>query len=148
MKAKEIFEPKFHKGDWIIRNNEYTGIPVQVLAFDGCYSCVLDGEVVTLMRADVYNNFHLWTIEDAKDGDILISCRCIFIFNKIDNNWVKVHCSYHHDGSLIFENYGLMTLKYKDEVFPATKEQRDILFQKMKEAGYKWYAENKELKKV
>ena len=47
------FEPKFNKGDWIIRNNEYTGIPVQVLAFDGCYSCVLDGEVVTLMRADV-----------------------------------------------------------------------------------------------
>ena len=33
-------------------------------------------------------------------------------------------------------------------VFPATKEQRDILFQKMKEAGYEWNAEKKELRKI
>ena len=35
-----------------------------------------------------------------------------------------------------FNNYGT----------PATKEQRDLLFQKMKEAGYEWDAEKKELK--
>lgn len=33
-------------------------------------------------------------------------------------------------------------------VFPATKEQRDLLFQKMEEAGYEWDAEKKELKKT
>ena len=31
---------------------------------------------------------------------------------------------------------------------PASKEQRDLLFQKMKEAGYEWDAEKKELKKI
>jgi hypothetical protein len=31
---------------------------------------------------------------------------------------------------------------------PATKEQRDILFTKMKEAGYEWDAEHKQLKKI
>ena len=31
---------------------------------------------------------------------------------------------------------------------PATKEQRDLLFQKMKESGYEWDAEKKELKKI
>jgi hypothetical protein len=31
---------------------------------------------------------------------------------------------------------------------PATKEQREFLFQKMKEAGYEWDAEKKELKKI
>lgn len=38
---------------------------------------------------------------------------------------------------------------FKDSpVHPATKEQRDLLFQKMKEAGYEWDADKKELKKV
>ena len=31
---------------------------------------------------------------------------------------------------------------------PATKEQCDLLFSKMKEAGYEWDDENKELKKI
>ena len=31
---------------------------------------------------------------------------------------------------------------------PATKEQRDLLFQKMKEAAYEWDAEKKKLKKI
>lgn len=33
------------------------------------------------------------------------------------------------------------------DIHPATKEQRDLLLQKMKEAGYKWDTEKKELKK-
>lgn len=32
--------------------------------------------------------------------------------------------------------------------YPATKEQRDLLFKKMKEAGYEWDAEKKELHKI
>ena len=35
-----------------------------------------------------------------------------------------------------------------EDVKPATKEQRDLLFQKMKEAGYELDAENKQLKKI
>ena len=34
----------------------------------------------------------------------------------------------------------------KNIIYPATKEQRDLLFQKMKEAGYKWDFMKKELK--
>ena len=33
-----------------------------------------------------------------------------------------------------------------DKAKPATKEQRDTLFKKMKEAGYQWDAKKKELK--
>ncbi len=33
-------------------------------------------------------------------------------------------------------------------IHPATKEQRDLLFQKMEEAGYEWDGEKKELKKI
>jgi hypothetical protein len=35
-----------------------------------------------------------------------------------------------------------------DDFSPATKEQRDFLFKKMKESGYEWDAEKKELKKI
>ena len=37
---------------------------------------------------------------------------------------------------------------YNGEIKPATKEQRDLLFQKMHKDGYEWDAEKKELKKI
>jgi hypothetical protein len=37
------------------------------------------------------------------------------------------------------------TLQNKTAFYPATKEQRDLLFQKMKEAGYEWDSNKKEL---
>ena len=35
-----------------------------------------------------------------------------------------------------------------NSIHPATEEQRELLFQKMKEEGYEWDAEKKELKKI
>ena len=97
---------------------------------------------------DVLKNAHLWTIQDAKDGDVLVSGEVIFIFNKIHDVWTNCHCSLHRDGSFIGEDYDLMTVKYGEEVYPATKEQRNLLFSKMRESGYEWNAEKKEMKKV
>jgi DNA repair ATPase RecN len=37
---------------------------------------------------------------------------------------------------------------YNGNIFPATKEQRELLFSKMKEAGYEWDANHKQLKKI
>jgi hypothetical protein len=37
---------------------------------------------------------------------------------------------------------------WMQDIKPATKEQRDFLFTKMKEAGYEWDSEKKELKKI
>ena len=34
------------------------------------------------------------------------------------------------------------------EIYPATKEQRELLFKKMKEAGYEWDSDKKELRKI
>lgn len=45
-----------------------------------------------------------------------------------------------NEAAIFYENW----LKIQS----ATKEQRDLLFQKMKEAGYEWDAEKKELKKL
>ena len=70
----------------------------------------------------------LWTIKDAKDGDVLVSGDVIFIFNKIHGVWVNCHCSLHKDGSFNDGDYDLMNIKYVKEVYPATKEQRDTLW--------------------
>ena len=41
-----------------------------------------------------------------------------------------------------------MTAEYFNEVYPATIEQRDTLFQKIKEEGYDWDSDKKELHKI
>ena len=150
--SSDKVEPKFKAGDWVIRNNEYTGVPVQVIEFKGYYRCNLNGEVVTLTPNDVHNNFHLWTIQDAKDGDVIVygdnpddyHIEVIMLF-KAQRNEYSAETYFH-----IFDN----NYRVNDwcdcgkSTHPATKEQCDTLFAKMKEAGYEWDAEKKELKKI
>jgi hypothetical protein len=47
-----------------------------------------------------------------------------------------------------YAKFYVNTLHNKTAFYPATKEQRDLLFSKMKEAGYEWDAEKRELKKI
>lgn len=110
------------------------------------------GKQILYNPAKTFKNFRslnpFWTIQDAKDGDVLASGGVVFIFKIIHGVWLNCHCSAHKDGSFIADSYNLMTDKYFGEVQPATKEQRDLLFQKMKEAGYEWDSVNKELKRI
>lgn len=81
----------------------------------------------------------------------------IFIFSNIDDdNCVRCYCHYEisdHEEEDLFEV--AFPLCWMGRVgngisyySPATTEQRDLLFTKMKEAGYEWDDENKELKKI
>ena len=147
--AKPIdkIEPKFKVGDWIIHQG--TGNIYQVVAvIDNQYQ-LRYGDNTIQKCTDVDKCARLWNVtKDAKDGDVLVSGEVIFIFNKIHDVWINCHCSLHRDGSFIGEDYDLMTVKYGEEVYPATKEQRNLLFSKMRESGYEWNAEKKEMKKV
>ena len=91
-----------------------------------------------------------------KDGDVLFhsdsASNGIFIFKEIlqcgSIQKVICYCDYDsEDGFCLGENH---TCCYTDSkiLHPATKEQREILFQKMKEAGYKWNTETKTLEKL
>ena len=89
----------------------------------------------------------LWTIQDAKDGDVLFQDLMggkTFIYNGINPDMAILY-------SFIISNDGEDVLPYhigipntgignieenKNIIHPATKEQRDFLFQKMHEAGY------------
>lgn len=132
-------ESKFHEGEYIVDNCGYVwkieGILNQFYILEG----VEGGESRPTIEW-VDKTFHLWTIKDAKDGDVLVS-RSPFIHNKqrpygglnwYNNKFIKA-------SNFIFAD---------DPVHPATKEQRNLLLQKMKEAGYEWDAKNKKLKNI
>ena len=145
-KPADKVEPKFNAGDWIVYNDDLYHIGN--IALRGYYECLrIDGTVHTF-SLDIDSKSHLWTIRDAKDGDVLAwdNSECIAIFKNIHDG--ESFCSYGYVGACtkVFET----GISYHDikGAHPATKEQRDLLFTKMKEAGYEWDAEKKELKKI
>ena len=141
-------EPKFHEGEWIVQENIGTYKVIEVCESwyevidveDNHYSIAFDKEYMC----------HLWTIQDAKDGDVLcdITNKNVLIFNEISDGWVKCLCSVHLDDNCCLNCTELYGREEQCSFAPATKEQRDLLFQKMKEAGYEWDADKKELKKI
>ena len=133
-------EPMFNVGDWIV--NTITKEVEQVIEITCCeYIC--SGHLIV-----PFNNQHLlkrWTIQDAKDGDVLTTDTWTFIFKKYQDKFVGYHCAASTFNNFSISDTGEIDSNY---VHPATKEQCDILFQKIKEAGYEWYADKKELKKL
>ena len=103
---------------------------------------------------DYQDYFRLWTIQDAKDGDVLSIKRNQhpFIYRGFtDINRPKApvaHCGINCYNEFTKQRRDENWFWTGDEVEPATKEQRDLLFIKMKEAGYEWDAEKKELNKL
>ena len=141
--------PKFKVGDWVVIYpgcNAHQIIKVVENTTNHPYGYGYD-TVDGYSFNDIAEGVRLWNIKDAKDGDVLYSGEVIFIFNKIDGEWLHCYCSCHKDGSFI-RDYDLMTAEYFNEVYPATIEQRDTLFQKIKEEGYDWDSDKKELHKI
>lgn len=94
----------------------------------------------------VDKNARFWTIQDAKDGDVLVTEKdnIILMYHSMCTiDTINVHCCL--DNKFICANLGIFDIK---DVHPATKEQCDLLFQKMREAGYEWDADSKKLKKI
>ena len=134
VKSVDDIKPKFKVGDWIC--NDMCDAHIASIE-DGMYYFD-EGDGLSIVFVD--EHYHLWTIEDAMDGDILMS-RAPFIYGK--------QCPY---GGIDWYNEKFIKASnyvFKDSpVHPATKEQCDLLFQKMKEAGYEWDADKKEPKKI
>lgn len=108
-----------------------------------------DGSIITRPIQEVDKTASAFTIQDAKDGDVLSDGTTIFIFKDLlSDNSVMSYCDYDTDSGESDAFCPLSVNLICSKITPATKEQRDFLFQKMKEAGYEWDAEKKELKKI
>ena len=142
-KPANKIEQKFHEGDWIIFNGWILHIDEVV---DGYYRTTSIGGIHNSYDWNIDNAARLWTIQDAKDGDVLVaSDGSLFIFAKVKDNSAYFHFSLCKDGSKEISN-GNLVWETANNCHPAIKEQRDLLFEKMEEAGYEWDAEKKELK--
>ena len=109
-------KPKFKVGDWCIDNEDAT-------------------------------IFQIVTIEDAKDGDVLaFDNDTIAIFKDLYNaTSFHSYCCYVEDGVFNISRDDMPEWWVAKGFHPATKEQRDVFFSKMKEEGYEWDAEKKEI---
>ena len=152
-KPTDKVEPKFHEGEWIT-NGDYTWKIVEVKPLDYILQSQ-DGNVVDDTISHVDEQFHSFTIQDAKDGDVLI-CKGniknsngikyerICLFNNLDNAFFTLTKT-----SNFVEEYNIdVNIDYPDNTVPATKEQKEILFMAMAGAGYTFDFEKKELKKI
>lgn len=143
------FKPKFEVGDWLVHNERKHIIKV-VNHTPLVYEVVnILGHHHTITNTAIENNYHLWTLEDAKDGDVLAvepidgyPSSFVAIFKERGLDFFNSHCFIGFDGNFYKGEEGHNI----ENIHPATKEQRDLLFQKMYEAGYTWDDKKKELK--
>ena len=157
LKKIDTLQPKFKVGDCVVNNNSGDVFQVTEIKDDEYCLWPLYGEICGYLRIiDVDTDYHLWTIEDAKDGDVLAGSKndVILMFRGIGNKeWddvIDYHCYYdcYRKNFIVQEDVKYWGNTENNQLKPATKEQRDLLFQKMKEEGYEWNAEKKELKKI
>lgn len=143
-KYTDKVKPKFKVGDWVIDKqnivHQIANVIENVTNHTYGYDIVGGGYF-----NDNTEGVRLWTIQDAKDGDVLSAHECNVIFKEIDGLNIKCYCTHHYLG--LNPIFYIDTLQNKDAFHPATKEQRDALMKAMKEVGYEWDADKKELKK-
>lgn len=153
-KSADKVEPKFHEGDWVVYNNDICQI---VKREEGCNKLVtVFGIEKELVNERNLSTARLWTIQDAKDGDVLVekSRGVILMFRGIGNReWndvIDYHCYYscYQKEFIIQEDIEYFGTIKDNKLKPATKEQCDLLFQKITEAWYTFDFEKKELIKI
>lgn len=145
-KPTDKVKPKFKVGDWIVFNGLVLFIKEVV---QGYYRTISVGGIPNSYDWGIDNVARLWTIRDAKDGDMICVKNAPFIYKHHDSRYIYTYCTLNFEGEFLSLTplcWDIVT--YYGEIFPATKEQRDFLFSKMNEAGYEWDAENKQLKEI
>ena len=136
-------KPKFKVGDWVVLEVDELSSVLKITKIDEHKKMYWfhDGSYLPIVDDDC---LRFWTIYDAKDGDVLCTYECgepkiIFILKGTPKKHcaLSFHCYYNIMCPYFKSDSNIGCLAPNDEdVKPATEEQRDLLFQKMKEAGY------------
>ena len=137
-------EPKFKVGDWVVNK---LGDVWHIDSFDKKNYQVSDGKGnYNYFPISKQDEMHLWTIQDAKDGDIL-ACKngWACIFKRLNDNIFSSHCFMDSEGWFCENGGQAHVLDNSINCHPATKEQRELLFTKLKESGHEWDADKKEI---
>ena len=148
-------EPRFEVGDWVVFITSESVYQVEKKEnYEYTLRHILGGSMCL-----PFSNEKLireWTIQDAKDGDVICYRDEISLYKHDIKNCTKqettfggfvYYCCY--DGKrFITDSLYMLTKQDEIDIHPATKEQRDVLMKVMNDAGYEWDSEKKELKKL
>lgn len=146
---EKLVEPEFKICNWVVFNNHPEKGSIyqikNVHNYEYTLQHILGGSMaIPFSRVDMLK---LWTIDDAKDGDVLVDKdNNIGIFQKFEGIYWYSYIYLGCDGEL--RGFSIGGSHKQTDVHPATKEQRDLLFQKIKEAGYCWNDKTKTLEKL
>ena len=135
-------KPKFKVGDWVVYECGEDSATLQIK--DIVYGTYEFTDDSTLNVVDE-DSLRLWSIKDAKDGDVLASDNSIFIFQEEYIAEKPVAYCGLMNGLFVKGENACWT---NEKCHPATKEQRDLLFKRVNAAGYEWDDDKKELKKI
>ena len=145
-----------------------------VTGFDMCNDNILfftyelegGGKVISTTNAHLYTANIIKTHPDYKELELSVEFKNgdIIGFNDCTHNdgsyidWIGIYrhqskdfINHQHFFHCVATSMNTFRIGGSWRVFtayPATKEQRDLLFRKMKEAGYEWDADKKELRKI
>ena len=141
-----IKELKYKDGDWIVYDNNV--YKIVNIPHDNYYECLGIDNTIRVYDSCIDDKSHLWTIKDAKEGDVLVwnGSKCITLFKDIyDEESFRSHGFVGHRTGTFDPCPGYHDI---EGAHPATKEQHELLFRKMKKAGYGWDKDKKGLKKL
>ena len=152
-KSDDKVEPKFKVGNWYQCTKSFYGKGV-IFTKNTAYYCAQKGCLqdeygchIAIVK-DLYDNFKLWTIQDAKDGDVLACNEEILLFKSYSvlQGRISLYCWYNgHTNNFHSKEVIDILLTTRNKVWPATKEQRDVLMKSMNDAGYEWNSKTKTL---
>ena len=147
-KSVDKVEPKFNVGDWVIFKDKSVYKVKNIHNYEYTLQHILGGTMPLPFSSK--NLIRPWTMEDAKDGDVLYSLdsKRPFIYkDRLQFSQARGYCCINKFGEFAVW-YTNKCVICTDKYIPATKEQRDFLFARMKDAGYEWNADKKELRKM
>lgn len=138
--VEEVEYPKFKVGDWVIKDNGGRAWLITVITSD-CYLLQdLQGHGARAHHGAVDTCSHLWTLDDARPGDVLV-CKDDnrpFIFSGIYFDMAPTaYCGIDIMDFITIGSGGPWTHK---PVRPATYKEKQQFFNRLEEEGYKWDA--------
>lgn len=146
---EEVDCPKFNVGDWVFATNDGEG-PWLITAITDNYYTLQDTQEneASVAQITIDNKYHLWSLKDAKPGDVLISedDKHPFIFKKFLGYAPSAYCGIDTTDSIYISDEDRPWTR--DTVRPATYEERQLLFNKLEEKNYKWDTDTLTLTKI
>lgn len=146
---EEVDCPKFNVGDWVFATNDGEG-PWLITAITDNYYTLQDTQEneASVAQITINNKYHLWSLKDAKPGDVLISedDKHPFIFKKFLGYAPSAYCGIDTTDSIYISDEDRPWTR--DTVRPATYEERQLLFNKLEEKNYKWDTDTLTLSKI